>query len=75
VETVIVNGQLVVDEGQSVLVDEKSLLQESRDYAVAFSSEARQLAGEAEKFRPYIEQAYLRSLTEPIPDVRSGSTG
>jgi 5-methylthioadenosine/S-adenosylhomocysteine deaminase len=60
VRMVIVDGQIVVEDGQVRTVDEQSLLEEARELASSWAASAGAAEQWAERLRPYVAEMYRR---------------
>lgn len=66
VDTVLVNGNVVLEAGEFVSLDEKALLQEAREIGLSLREEHEKAAKWADQVRPYMERMYWRCLEEDV---------
>ena len=66
VDTVIVNGRVVIEARRSTLVDESAIVEESREFAHEFRDYVRRSVPQAEQMRPYAEKAYWACMAQPL---------
>jgi len=74
IRKVFINGQLVVENGQVLTVNEQEILAELRDRLPEYGVYREAMLHQAERIRPAMEQAYQKAMSEPFPINRfSGS--
>ncbi len=66
VETVVVNGNLVMENREFVSLDERSLLEEGKEIGLSLVSEHEKARQWASDLRPYLERMYWRCLEQPV---------
>jgi cytosine/adenosine deaminase-related metal-dependent hydrolase len=66
VDTVLVNGNVVLEGGAFVNLDEEALLQEAKEIGESLLEENEKAAQWASKLRPYLEQMYWRCLEQDV---------
>lgn len=64
VDTVIIDGQVVVDEGRAMTVDEEDILRQLKRTSEASSTEWDKSTQLADKLAPYLEWLYNRSVRQ-----------
>lgn len=64
VETVIVDGQVVVEDGQITTIDENSLLAEFRTVQAEYQERMNNITETNKVLLPYLEELYFRSIKE-----------
>jgi cytosine/adenosine deaminase-related metal-dependent hydrolase len=65
VDTVIVDGRLVLDRGRLATVDEGAVLQELRERLPSFLDEYARVEEANRRFEPYFAEVYRRCVHEP----------
>ncbi len=70
VRTVIVDGQVVIDEGRLTTMNEAALLQEIAAVIPQFQSDYAAIQARVERMRPYLEEAHRRIWAEDVGDDR-----
>lgn len=66
VRTVLVNGRIVVDEGELTTVNLGDLRAEATELAKGLLADNRQVRQQAERLRPYFEQMYRRAVEQDL---------
>ncbi len=66
VDTVLVNGNVVMENKSFVNLDEKALLQEATEIGKSLREEHQKAAQWADELRPYLERMYWRCLEQDI---------
>jgi len=66
VDTVLVNGNVVMENKNFVNLDERALLQEASEIGKSLHEEHQKAAQWANELRPYLERMYSRSLEQDI---------
>lgn len=66
VETVIVNGEVVLRDGVFEVMDEEAIFQEVAEIMPEFLKDYSKVAERAERLRPYIEKAHKRIWAEDV---------
>lgn len=66
IEKVIVNGEIVVEEGKLTRVDEEALLEELRGYMPEFQSHHAKVEELNRQFEPYFTEIHRRCCAQPI---------
>ena len=66
VRTVLVNGRIVVNEGELTTVNLGDLRAEATELAKGLLADNRQVRQQAERLRPYFEQMYRRAVEQDL---------
>jgi 5-methylthioadenosine/S-adenosylhomocysteine deaminase len=66
IEKVIVNGEIVVDDGRSTKVDEEALMEELRGYMPEFLAQHSRVEAINREFEPYFAEIHKRCCAQPI---------
>jgi len=66
VDTVLVNGNVVMENKEFVNLDEKALLQEAREIGLSLRKEHQKAKQWADELRPYLERMYWRCLEQDV---------
>ncbi len=66
VHTVLVDGNVVLESGQFVTMDEGAVLREAKEIGKAFRQEDEKAKQFAEALRPYLESMYWRSVRQDV---------
>jgi len=64
VDTVLVNGNVVIENGAFVNLDEEALLQEAKEIGESLQEEHQKAAQWADELRPFLERMYWRCLEQ-----------
>lgn len=67
IRKVFINGQLVVEDGTVLTVDESALLGELQDLLAEYEPERAELYQQAERLMPAIEATYQKAMAQPLP--------
>lgn len=67
IRKVFVNGQLVVEDGRVLTVDEAEILRELREYLPAYRQERQIWSERSRRFQPILEQMYRQVMAQPFP--------
>lgn len=70
IRKVFINGQLVVEDGTVLTVDESALLGELQDLLAEYEPERAELYRQAERFIPAIEATYQKAMAQSLPIER-----
>jgi cytosine/adenosine deaminase-related metal-dependent hydrolase len=74
VDTVLVNGRVVMEDKEIVTVDEKGLLQEAREIGLSLREEHEKARQHAETLLPYLERMYYRCVQQDVSVNRYSGT-
>jgi 5-methylthioadenosine/S-adenosylhomocysteine deaminase len=66
VRTVLVNGQVVVDEGRLTTVDLRALREEAVEYARKVAADNHGVREQAARLRPYLEEMHRRAVARDL---------
>jgi 5-methylthioadenosine/S-adenosylhomocysteine deaminase len=66
VDTVLVNGHVVMENKEFIGLDEKALLQEARDIGMSLREEHDKAKRWADELRPYLERMYWRAVRQDV---------
>lgn len=66
VDTVLVNGNVLMENREFVNLDEKAILQEAREIGLSLREEREKARQWAEELRPYLERMYWRAVREDV---------
>jgi 5-methylthioadenosine/S-adenosylhomocysteine deaminase len=66
VRTVLVNGQVVVDEGRLTTVDLPALREEAVEYARKVAADNHGVREQADRLRPYLEEMHRRAVARDL---------
>jgi cytosine/adenosine deaminase-related metal-dependent hydrolase len=67
IERVIVNGEVVVQDGRMTKVDEEALLEELRGYMPEFQAQHARVEQINAEFEPYFAEIHRRCCAQPLP--------
>ena len=74
IRLVMVDGQVVVEDGRCTLVDEEAVLTEFRSRLGEFAAYHQQLEDRYRRFHPYIEEIHRRCSAETLDFVQAGTS-
>jgi 5-methylthioadenosine/S-adenosylhomocysteine deaminase len=66
IEQVIVNGEVVVEDGRLTRVDEEALLEELRGYMPEFQAQHAKVESISRAFEPYFAEIHRRCVSQPL---------
>jgi len=66
VRTVLVNGQVVVEEGRLLTLDLGALREEAVEYGRKVAADNREVRAQAARLRPYLEEMHRRALARDL---------
>jgi 5-methylthioadenosine/S-adenosylhomocysteine deaminase len=66
VRTVVVNGEVVVDEGRLTTLDLRALREEATEYARKVAADNRDVREQAARLRPYLEEMHRRAVARDL---------
>jgi cytosine/adenosine deaminase-related metal-dependent hydrolase len=66
VDTVLVNGRIVMENKKILTVDEEAILDEAYDIGLSLRDEHEKAHGGAEELRPYWEEMYRRCVRQDV---------
>jgi cytosine/adenosine deaminase-related metal-dependent hydrolase len=75
IRLVMVDGEVVVEDGRCTLVDEEAVLAEFRSRLGEFAEYHQQLEDRYRRFHPYIEEIHRRCSAETLDFVQAGTSG
>jgi len=66
IRRVFINGQLVVQEGTVLTVDESALLQELQALLIEYEPQRTELYRQADRLRPALAATYQKAMAQPL---------
>jgi 5-methylthioadenosine/S-adenosylhomocysteine deaminase len=76
VHTVLVNGEVIMENGQLLTIDEADVLREAADIGRSLQGEDERARQFADALRPYLERMYFRAVAQEVGINRySGTVG